>query len=77
MKRAENALPGVPDGQFVSSVARALHPAHGTLVVNMHSGPRPGLRDVLRWRLRGNPALSFDPASEEGLELLTVARLYR
>ncbi|KAK9915588.1 hypothetical protein WJX75_001243 [Coccomyxa subellipsoidea] len=66
-----------PGGQFVSSVARALHPTHGTMVVNMHCGPRPGLGDLLRWRLRREPALSFDPSSEEGRELLQVAHLYR
>ncbi len=69
--------PGVPGGQFVQSMARALHPAHGTLVVNMHSGPRPSLGDMLRWRLRGEPLLTFDLSSDEGRKLLQVARMYR
>ena len=50
---------------------------HGTIVVNMHSGPRPGLGDVLRRSLSGDPSLTFDPASEEGQELLGMAHLYR
>ena len=77
MEGAGSFIPGMPGGQFVSSVARALHPTHGTMVVNMHCGPRPGLGDLLRWRLRREPALSFDPSSEEGRELLHVAHLYR
>ncbi|CAL8469998.1 g9540 [Coccomyxa elongata] len=64
-------------GEFVRSAAQALHPVHGAIVVNMHSGPRPGLGDVLRRRLTGEPSLTFDPASEEGRELLALAHLYR
>ncbi len=64
-------------GDFVRSAAQALHPVHGTIVVNMHSGPRPGLGDVLRRRLTGEPSLTFDPDSEEGRELLAIAQLYR
>ena len=55
----------------------ALHPAHGTLIVNMHSGDRPGLGAALLQRLRGEPGLLFEPSSAEGREVLRVARLYR
>ncbi len=55
----------------------ALHPAHGTLVANIHSGDRPGLGAALLQRLRSEPGLLFKPESPEGREVLRVARLYR
>ena len=49
------------------SLADALHPQHGTIIVNMHCGPRPRLGENLLRQLRGLPPLTFDESSPEAV----------
>lgn len=60
-------------GAFVRSLADALHPQHGTIVVNMHCGPRPRLGENLLRQLRGLPPLTFDEGSPEAAEVIRYA----
>ena len=55
------------------SLADALHPQHGTIVVNMHCGPRPRLGENLLRQLRGLPPLTFDEGSPEAAALIRYA----
>lgn len=60
-------------GPFVRSLVDALHPQHGTIIVNMHCGPRPRLGENLLRQLRGLPPLTFDESSPEGSEVIRYA----
>ena len=60
-------------GAFVRSLGDALHPQHGTLVVNMHCGPRPRLGENLLRQLRGLAPLTFDEGSPEAAEVIRYA----
>ena len=62
------------DGAFVRSMAAALHPQHGTVVVNMHCGPRPRLGENLLRQLRGLPPLTFDESSPQAAEVIRYAK---
>ena len=55
------------------SLADALHPQHGTIVVNMHCGPRPRLGENLLRQLRGLPPLTFDEGSPEAAAVIRYA----
>ena len=55
------------------SLADALHPQHGTIVVNMHCGPRPRLGENLLRQLRGLPPLTFDEGSPEATAVIRYA----
>ena len=55
------------------SLGDALHPQHGTIVVNMHCGPRPRLGENLLRQLRGLAPLTFDEGSPEAAEVLRYA----
>ena len=55
------------------SLADALHPQHGTIVVNMHCGPRPRLGENLLRQLRGLPPLTFDEGSPEAAAVMRYA----
>ena len=57
----------------MQSLADALHPQHGTIVVNMHCGPRPRLGENLLRQLRGLPPLTFDEGSPEAAAVLRYA----
>jgi hypothetical protein len=64
-------------GTFARGVAQLLHPQHGALIVNMHSGPRPGLGDRIMQMVAGGPVRFFDPENPQGRELLRVGGLFR
>lgn len=64
-------------GPFVRGLADALHPQHGTIVVNMHCGPRPRLGENLLRQLRGLPPLTFDEGSPEATEVIRYARVLK
>ena len=61
----------------MQSLADALHPQHGTIIVNMHSGPRPRLGENLLRQLRGLPPLTFDESSPEAVEVIRYARVLK
>ena len=56
------------------SLADALHPQHGTIIVNMHCGPRPRLGENLLRQLRGLPPLTFDESSPAATAVIRYAR---
>ena len=61
----------------MQSLADALHPQHGTIIVNMHCGPRPRLGENLLRQLRGLPPLTFDESSPEAVEVIRYARVLK
>ena len=62
---------------FCARLGAALHPSHGTLIVNMHCGDRPNLGAALLRALRGQPAQLIDLEAPDGREVLRVASLFR
>ena len=58
-------------------LAAALHPQHGTIIVNLHCGQRPRLGENLLRQLRGLPPLTFDESSAQATEVIRYARVLK
>eukprot|EP00884_Botryococcus_braunii_P009572 jgi/Botrbrau1/18616/Bobra.0367s0055.1 len=76
----EDAVPSAltcEGSPFLSGANRILHPEHGMLLMNIHSGPKMSIPSKLKRAFSGMPDPGFEPSSMEGREISRIAGLLR
>ena len=64
---------------FMRALPQVLHPAHGSVLVNIHGGRLRNPLQRLASALSRDPyaGAGFDPSSEAGAEVVRLSLLYR